>query len=106
MCWKQRGATQPPFLSYCCIIWLSRTQELHSRARSSGKMLERGPVRLQPGREAVPHAWHRARGAGCQPGTVKTTLKLSLHLVFFFCPPFMSEDVLTPKAFMVALVIE
>lgn len=25
---------------------------------------------------------------------------------FFFCPPFMFEDVLTPKAFMVALVIE
>lgn len=104
MCWKQRGATQHLFLSFCYIIWLSHTQEFHSRAGSSGRMLEQGPVRLQPGREAVPHALHRAREAGCQPGTVKTPLKLSLRL--FFCPPFMPEDVLTPEVFTVALVIE
>lgn len=107
VCQKQSGTTKRLVFSYYFTIQISCAHEFHSRAGSSERIPEQGPVRLQPGttavRDAMPNMLHQARGEGCQPGTVKTTLKLS---PFFFCPSFISQDVLTSEVFMVALEIE
>jgi len=90
VCQKQRGTTKWLVISSHYIIQFSCTHDFYSRAGSAGKMLERGPARLQPGimvvKEAMPNTPHQAREAGCQPGTMKTTLKLSrIFFVLLSC---------------------
>lgn len=84
VCQKQRGTTKHLGFSSYYIIQLSCTHEFHSKAGSLGRMLQWGPARLQPRRETMQNRPHQAREVGCQPGTVKTTLRLSPEVVLSF----------------------